>query len=89
MAFYRTVVNIETKKKLHKIENTSHKVISAELALIFNNNCIRERLCPKSVSTHGNARLPWTSIERTLRQLIKEAEERLEKARNTYKELET
>ena len=44
MAFYRTVVNAETKKKLHKIENTSHKIISAELAVIFNNNYIREKL---------------------------------------------
>ena len=89
MAFYRTIENIETKKKLHRIENTSHKVISAELAINFNNNCVREKLCPKSVFRRGLARPSWTGVERTLRQRIKEAEDRLEKARRTYEELWT
>ena len=53
MAFYRTVANIETKKKLHKIENLCHKIISAEHALIFSNNCIKEKLCPKSIVPAG------------------------------------
>ena len=87
MAFYRTVANENTKKKLHKIENLCHKIISAELALIFNNNCIREKLCPKSISRSGPTRHTWTGVERIIRQRITEAEKRLEDAKKKHEEL--
>ena len=89
MAFYRTIVNSIVKKKLHKIENLCHKIISAELALEFNNNCVPEKLCPKSICNRCPAQHSWTGVEKVLRQRIHEAEKRLEDARLKYQELWT
>ena len=44
---YRTLSN-ESKLEFRKYERFSLKEIDASKAIIFNNNCIRERLCPKS-----------------------------------------
>ena len=37
------------KKTLRKHEDSMKRVIDATEAIVFNENCIREKLCPKSI----------------------------------------
>ena len=39
----------DTKKYFRLYERFSMKVIDSEKAINFNNNCLREKLCPKGI----------------------------------------
>ena len=39
----------ENKKKLRRYEDSYKRIIDATEAVNFNENCIREKLCPKSI----------------------------------------
>ena len=75
---YRTLSN-ESKLEFRKYERFSLKEIDASKAIIFNNNCIRERLCPKSIKKHGNAKHNWKAVETILLQRNSENKDLLEK----------
>ena len=42
-------LSADNKKKLRKYEDSCRRLIDATQAIIFNENCIREKLCPKSI----------------------------------------
>ena len=42
-------LNEEEKKIFRKHEDSIKKTINATEAIVFNENCIREKLCPKSI----------------------------------------
>ena len=66
--------DISTRREIHKLENIVHKRINAKNAKLFNLNCIRERLCPKSISNRGQTQRTWAGVERILRQRASESE---------------
>ena len=82
MAFRNLEYN--TRKDVRKLENILHKRINAKNAKLFNINCLRERLCPKSIKNSGNAQRTWTGVERLLRQRIKESERKEEETNEEY-----
>ena len=46
----------DTKKYFRLYERFSMKVIDSEKAINFNNNCLREKLCPKAISIIDRAK---------------------------------
>ena len=42
-------LNAETTSKFRKWEITNKKIINATRANVFNQNCLREHICPKSI----------------------------------------
>ena len=71
-------LDFEEKRRYRKLEKCSLKLVDATCALAFNSNCIRERLCPKSLLRSGRAWTSWTDVERLLRRREKETKERLQ-----------
>ena len=70
-------LNEEEKKRFRKYEDSVKKVIDATEAIVFNENCIREKLCPKSIRRSGRAWMRWKEVEKILRQRIRESEDRI------------
>ena len=61
----------EQTSKFRKWEGTNIKIINATYANIFNQNCLREHLCPKSIKLSGRTGNPWLGVQNTLLQRIK------------------
>ena len=70
-------LTVENKKKLRRYEDSYKRIIDATEAVNFNENCIREKLCPKSIGRCGRAWTRWNEVEKILRQRIREAETRI------------
>ena len=73
-----------TRREIHKIENILHKRINAKSAKIFNTNCLREKLCPKSIKKSGTTQRTWTGVEKILRQRITESERKEKEINDEY-----
>ena len=58
----------EQKQKYRELEKCSYKIINATQSNRFNSNCIRERLCPKSITNSGRTQQSWETVERLLHQ---------------------
>ena len=67
-------LDYDTRREIHKLEKLIHKRINAKSAKLFNTNCIRERLCPKSIKKCGKIQHTWTVVEKILRQRASDSE---------------
>ena len=56
----------DNKKKLRKYEDSYKRIVDATEAVNFNENCIREKLCPKSIGRCGRAWTRWNEVEKIL-----------------------
>ena len=61
-------LNEDNKRKFRKYETCCLNIINATKATCFNENCIREKLCPKSLKNCGRAKLTWSGVEKILHQ---------------------
>ena len=77
-------LDFNTRKEIQKLENIIHKRINAKSANLFNNNCLRERLCPISIKKSGKTHRTWAGVERILRQRIDETERKEQEISEEY-----
>ena len=77
-------LDISTRKEIQKLENTIHKRINAKSAKLFNTNCLREKLCPKSIKKSGKTLRAWAGVEKILRQRIAESERKEQEISEEY-----
>ena len=102
MTRYGEVINQlqnENKTLLRKKENTLKKIVNAELAITFNETCIRENLLPiYTLNIHGDGavnhsrrrRRRPTNQERTnfMKTRVRELQDKIQELRPLYQELE-
>ena len=75
---YIQSLSVTNKKVFYKIKNTILKVVKATSAVDFNQNCLREHLCPRSINgRHTGNRNTTTN---TLKKRLQDAQDRLQKA---------
>ena len=68
----------DNKKVFYKIKNAVLKIVKSTSAVDFNQNCIREHLCPRSINgRHTGNRSNTTNI---LKKRLQDAQDRLQKA---------
>ena len=75
------LVNLHPSNKtlFRRFEQINYKHIETVHDLKFNQNCLRERLCPKSIKPNGRHSVTWPLVEKILRQRIdKGTQERIQ-----------
>ena len=75
---YIQSLSFAEKKVFFKLKNTTLKVVKATSAVDFNQNCLRENLCPRSIN--GQHTGNHSSTKNTLKKRLQEAQDRLQKA---------
>ena len=68
----------DNTNKVRKWEQIKMKMINATKANSFNQNCLREHLCPKSIKLSGRRGNSWMGVRNTLLQRIDQNEIKLE-----------
>ena len=71
-------LNLEQKKQFKQYEKISYRIINTTNAIKFNNICLQEHLCPKTIQRSGRMRNSWHGVENQLLQRNKINAERFE-----------
>ena len=75
---YIQSLSVADRKVFYKLKNTILKIVKATSAVDFNQNCLRENLCPRSINgQHTGNR---SSTKNILKKRLQEAQDRLQKA---------
>ena len=61
-------LNSNLRKSFRHYERLSLKIINTTYAIKFNNICLQEHLCPKTIIIRGQTKNPWKEVETQLLQ---------------------